>query len=105
MTHRTYVVRGRTPFPTRLLALDESWPATAADAEVMERSRETPDEVRVRLRTDAQKKPHFAKWAEWDWTVSDVEGWSKDETLQVLNDYADGGSEHRAWRGWIRRSK
>ena len=95
---RRYVVRGRRPFPLALLAVDRAWPATSLDARTIEVSLRFPDDHEVALRTDAGRRPGFAAWAEHGWTVTEVEGWDRDEWRALIEDYADGGRELRAER-------
>lgn len=93
----TFTVRGRRPFPVALLANEQAWPGSGLDGRLIEASLTYPDEYEVTLRT-VRDRPTFARWAENGWTVVDVKGWTPDDTLRLLTDYADGGTDTR--RRW-----
>lgn len=78
MKTKTFVVEGsRAGFPVDMLRYDSCWPATSADARMIEKlldpeAREAlPKRVQVQLQTDDRNfnVPTDARWASFLWKV------------------------------------
>lgn len=71
---RVYVftVGGFGAFPFKLLAIDEAWPASEADAEAIEYACPTQAPF-VRIHLASRKQPTIALWMEKKWPVERIE--------------------------------
>jgi hypothetical protein len=72
----TYMVEGRGAFPIDMLRRDRSWPATEADATLVQLGSLGPRRVRL-LSYQLRKlwNPNEDRWGSFGWTVLKTELW------------------------------